>query len=500
MRRKRFGFFIYILMFFTIGESSFYGDEDQIVIGGKEGWSSTSHVENIIYSKGLYGFDSLGLMAQPETKNEDYDLFLSFDGDVSKDFLHFYTISSSNAKYVSKDRAKYGSAALICRATPSAPSLVLTPKENAFFFGNAKMTSFTIEFWLCPEDLRAGSTILKWWSQVLEKNVFMFQNIVVSIVENKLEWSLFNIWRDGYNRGIDVILQSKKPLSLEKWSHHLLTYDDETGLLEYRIDGKIDSIRYMTPSGKESPDVFYSMKGKTATVSIGEGYSGLMDNFAVKNSFSPQSFSDLTAKYVRYNKDGHFISDIIDTGGINSIPKMLSVKMDTKKEATIAFFVRSSNTPYNWTDSQPAWHAIKPNIPITNCKQGRFFQIRANLYPAKDGMFSPTLHSMTLTYDKDVFARPPITLIAKEGDGYVDLEWSRSVDFDVKGYLVFFGERSNEYFLSSSPIDAKDALSMRIYHLTNGKLYFFSVVAYDENGKTCPGEFSKEVCIRPMQK
>ena len=498
MFRKR---FVYILIFFAISFSSFYGDEAEIVIGGKEGWSSVSRIENIIHSKGLYGFDSLTLMAQPETESEDYDLFLSFDGDVSKDFLHFYTISSSNAKYVNKDRAKYGRAALICRAKPSTPSLVLSPKENSFFFGNAKMTSFTIEFWLCPEDLRAGSTILKWWSQVLEKNAFMFQNIAVSIVENRLEWSLFNIWRDEYNRGIDVKIQSKKPLLLEKWSHHLLTYDDETGLLEYRIDGKIDSIRYMTPSGKESSDIYYSMKGKTATVSIGEGYSGLIDNFSVKNSFSPQSLSDLTAKGVRYNKKGgHFISEIVDTGGISSIPKMLHVKMESKKEAAIAFFVRSSNTPYNWTDKWPAWHAIKPNVSITNCKPARYFQIKANLYPTKDGMLSPTLHSMTLTYDKDVFARPPIKLFAKEGDGYIDLEWSRSIDFDVKGYLVFFGERPGEYLLPPSPIDAKDALSMRIYHLTNGKLYFFSVVAYDENGKTCPGEFSEEVCIRPMQR
>lgn len=476
-------------------------DEAVIEFGGQKGWSQLSSIENVTYTQGLYGFKSLELLASPEKSNSSYDLFLSFDGDTSKDYLELYDVVSSKASYVKKEKAKYGTGALLCRADSKEPSMVLSPKSNSFFFGYSKVNSFTIEFWLNPQDLRAGSNILKWWSQILEKKVFMFQNIIVSVVDNKLEWSLFNIWRDDNNNGIDIKVRSNKQLPLEKWTHHLLTFDDETGLLEYRIDGKVDSVRYLTSSNEETNNIFYSMKGKTSKLLIGEGYSGLIDNLVVKNSFSPQGFQEAIGSGVRYNKNGgRVVSHIIDTGGVNSMPKMLDAKMDIEKEATVAFFIRTSNNPYNWTSSYPQWRAVSKKESIFNCQPGRFFQIAFNIYPTKDGSSSPIIHSLTLDYDKDTFAKPPIELIAKEGDGYVDLSWSRSIDFDVKGYLVFFGDREGQYLLPSSPIDAKDSLSIRIYNLENGKLYFFSVVAYDDNGKLNPGEFSKEVWIRPMQR
>ncbi|MGP1438381.1 MAG: LamG-like jellyroll fold domain-containing protein [Treponema sp.] len=481
--------------------SHLFSDEAIIEFGGQKGWKQLSSIENVTYTQGLYGFESLELLASPEKSNESYDLFLSFDGDTSKDYLKLYDVVSSKAIYVKKDKAKYGTGALLCRANAKQPSMILSPKNNSFFFGESKVNSFTIEFWLCPEDLRAGSNILKWWSQILEKKVFMFQNIIVSVVDNRLEWSFFNIWRDNNSKGIDIKVRSNKQLPLEKWTHHLLTFDDETGLLEYRINGKVDSIRYLTPSSKETNKIFYSMKGKTSQLLIGEGYSGLIDNLVVKNSFSPQGFQEAIEKGERYNKDGgRVVSHIIDTGGVNSMPKMLNARMDIEKEASVAFFIRTSNSPYNWTQSYPAWKAVSKNEAIFNCQPGRFFQIAFNMYPTKDGKTSPIIHSLKLDYERDTFAKPPIDLVAKEGDGYVDLSWSRSIDFDVKGYLVFFGDREGQYLLPSSPIDAKDSLSIRIYNLENGKLYFFSVAAYDENGKLNPGEFSKEVWIRPMQR
>ena len=490
-----------VLFIFLVFSLHLTPDEATIEFGGQKGWGQLSSVENVAYTQGLHGFNSLELLASPERTNESYDLFLSFDGDTSKDYLEFYDVLSSKASYVKKEKAKYGTGALLCRANAKEPAMVLSPKNNSFFFGNSKLNSFTIEFWLCPQNLRAGSNILKWWSQILEKKVFMFQNIIVSVVDNKLEWSLFNIWRDSNNKGIDVIVRSSNQLPLEKWTHHLLTFDDETGLLEYRINGKVDSTRYLTPSNEETNRIFYSMKGKTSKLLIGEGYSGLIDNLIVKNSFSPQGFQEAIKTGERYDKNGgRVVSHIIDTGGVNSIPKMLDARMDIEKEATVAFFIRTSNNPYNWTNSFPQWRAVSKKEAIFNCQPGRFFQIAFNIYPTKDGSSSPVIHSLTLDYDRDTFAKPPIELIAKEGDGYVDLSWSRSIDFDVKGYLVFFGDREGQYLLPSSPIDAKDSLSIRIYNLENGKLYFFSVAAYDENGKLNPGEFSKEVWIRPMQR
>ena len=158
-----------VLFIFLVFSFQLNCDDAIIEFGGQKGWNQLSSTENVTYTEGLHGFKSLELLASPEKTNEVCDLFLSFDGDVSKDHLEFYDIASSKAIYVEKGKAKYGRGALLCRANAKQPAMVLSPKNKAFFFGNSKVNSFTIEFWLCPEDLRAGSTILKWWSQILEK-------------------------------------------------------------------------------------------------------------------------------------------------------------------------------------------------------------------------------------------------------------------------------------------------------------------------------------------
>ena len=90
-------------------------------------------------------------------------------------------------------------------------------------------------------------------------------------------------------------------------------------------------------------------------------------------------------------------------------------------------------------------------------------------------------------------------MFAAPKDGSIELSWTPSVDFDVKGYMVYYGERKGEYFSAGSPLNAGNVLSFRVPNLDNGKIYFFAVAAYDDENGTRVGSFSQEVWARPRK-
>lgn len=467
-------------------------------IGGKSGWNSISCSRNIAFRAGRYGFTGIGLSSkEKDTKN--VDMLLTFDKQTSEDSAGFYSVVNPASIYAGHDKSKYGEGALICEALFKEPSIVLKPKENAFFAGGTAVKSFTIEFWLCPENTENGGTVFKWHSSLIDRNSMMYQNIMAQMENNKIEWLFLNIWRRKNNPILDIKLSGKSNLIPGQWSHHLVTYDEDTGLLEYRMNGRSESIIYITETGNENGEILYSMLGVPAEVFIGIGYSGLIDEFKVIRNFEENSLKRISELFEKYEKSGGFFqSEIIDTGGLKSAPKFLYADFDKPAQTDAVFFIRASNSKYNWTTESPAWIPVSHRKKIENVN-GRFFQIACNLYPDESGEQSPTIHSLKLEYEKDTFPVPPLRLFVKPGDGEVELSWTPSIDFDVKGYLVFVGDRKGQYFLKNSPIDAGNSLQLKICNLENGKLYFFSVAAYDDNGIDGAGPLSKEIWARPLR-
>ncbi len=477
-----------------------YAESAVFELGGESGWGLLQYTENIQTSAGKYGNNGICLRSTGSKVTSKTDMYISFDAPTIVEESGAYTVSSSNMHFADDTEAKLGLGAGFCNPHTKKTGLILKPKKNAFFAGGRPVGSFTIEFWIAPSVAENGSVILQWQSSYIEQKALMDQYIIAQILQNKMEWTFSNIWKNQYGKNISIALKSKSHLIPEQWSHHLVSYDEETGLLEYRMNGYSESIVYVTENGRESDDILPSWLGNAADVSVGMHYAGLIDELKVTCQFTdPKSFTERSALFDKYNPNGgRFESLIFDSGGSQSEIQKLNVSLNTPYQTDAVFFVRAGENKYRWTENNPPWKPVKNGEPISALK-GRFFQIAGELYPDADGQKSPLIHSIELKYDKDSLPLPPAHLFAVAHDGCIDLSWTSSADFDVKGYMIYYGNKKGEYFGENSPINVGDVLSYRVPQLKNGRMYFFTIAAYDDELGKRVGNFSREIWIRPRK-
>ena len=490
---------IMFFLFFGAGSAAF-SEKAVFNLGGKTGGNNLLSSKNTKIQSAKFGYGAMGLVSAPAKFSEMTDMYLSFDFSEPVEETGSYTLLSYTTIRSSAKAAKFGEGAALYSTQSKEDGVKLRPGKDSFFAGSSPVHSFTIEFWLKPQIIESGSVILKWWSSLSNKKDTMFQNIIAAVSGSKIEWSFLNIWQDKDNKGLDIKLSGYSNLVPEIWSHHLVTYNEDTGLLEYRVNGKVEAVTYLTDTRKENRQVLFSMLGTEADVTIGSKYSGLIDEFRITKLFSEQGMPwQISALFEKFAPEGGRIeTNLIDTNGNKSAVKMLRAVLDKPDQTDVEFFIRASNNPFNWNNNYPEWKSVRANEKIKNI-EGRYFQLACAIYPDAAGLKSPLVHSISLEYEKDNPPLPPAKVIAKPANGAVMLSWSPSVNFDVKGYLVYFGEQRGEYFAAGSPIDVGNTINFKIEGLKNGKIYFFAVAAYDEENGGHPGDLSQEVWARPLQ-
>lgn len=488
---KRFVFLFFLSLVFL------YCEEAIFELGGNSGWERISYAKNISVTNGKFGKEALSLTSRNLNLDELSDMYLSFDSQPLVDEAKNYSIISSSFLQAEQKNSKYGRGAALCTPQMKTSAVILKPKPKSFFAGGELLSSFTIEFWISPKVTDASSTILKWQSSLNENKKIIYQTILVTLLQNKMEWNLNGIWqKDG--KPLDISVKSKSNILPEKWSHHLLSFDSVTSLLEYRVNGKVEAIEFLTIDRHEGTENLYATLGVGEKVEIGKKYSGYLDELKVKRSATyiddPSYATKLFEKLPVYG--GRFESNIIDTGGNRG--KIYKLITDEYKptQTDILYYIRSSNDRFNWTGEEPKWVEVAPNCELKNF-EGRYFQVAGVLFPDGKAEKSPMINFIKVEYESDPLPYPPNVIYATGLDGAVELNWSPSIDYDTVGYLVYYGERSGEYFYADSPVDVGNVLTYKIEGLKNGRLYFFAITAYDNAGSQNPGSFSKEVWARP---
>ncbi|NLK47168.1 MAG: fibronectin type III domain-containing protein [Treponema sp.] len=466
-----------------------------ITLGGKNGWSNLSVMDAVKFGTGRFGYESILLSNDEHRVTSETDLLISFEDGIIKDAAGNYSVEVNNLDISSK--TIMGNSAGLSNGKEAG--LRLRGSKKSIFGGAGLTGSFVIEFWLCPSIAESGEQFFNWRSSRSVASVPLYQDIRASFFNNQVEWVFNNIFGAGNKVEPEVIITSTDSIIPQKWAHHQIAYDDETGLIEYRIDGKIQSVRYVTSTKRESGEVFNARLGVPADIEICTKYSGLIDEIYISRTSKISTIHDF------YNrKGGRFETQPLMSSGFNSNLTGLQAVYSTPKETDVAFYVRGGDNFYEWTDEYPEWVPVVPGTQIRGVS-GKYFQLAGELYPDGKGGETPSVSEVVLTYTETTPPLPPATIKAYAGNGIVDLSWTSSVDFSVGGYIIYYGEHPGEYLGSVavegvSPVDVGNTLSYRLSGLKNGNIYYFAVAAYSSLDKRIVGVLSKEVYARPLRK
>ena len=526
MRILRIACFTTLLLIACAGAS--FAEEKTVMLGGNAPWPALSSMSGLTHGKGRLGKDALVLSSKlpgdddsagsglvgsgadwtpPDPSAQQpapvgsltpsTDLYLPFDSASDGDKSGHYSVVSSALLRTGASKARRGSGAALCNTAGSG--LVLRGKQGSLFGTKGDSGSFSIEFWMYPTVAESGVEILQWKSSRISTHGPVYQYVRSSMLRNHLEWTFTNIWTTTGGKPIEITVDGRKNLIPNTWSHHEISYDAETGMIEYCVDGSTENVAYATSSGKERGDVYPAVFGAPADLEIAPRFSGLLDEFKITRT--PKSFNTLADRHETLEKypasGGRFESEPIDSKASGSELKSVTIVKSEPEGTGTAFFVRSGDNFYQWTATEPAWIPVKSGEKLEGVT-GKYFQVAGELYPDGTGSRSPSVTSITLKYEEDSPPWPPARVRAVPGNGTVTLSWPASVDYDTAGYLVYYGDHPGEYLAEGSPIDVGNTRTFTVSGLRNGRAYYFSVAAYDASGPRLPGTLSKEAFARPQ--
>jgi hypothetical protein len=530
------------LMGMLLSLPAFAEGEKTLTLGSDEGWGRIARMDGVDARTGLRSKPVLMPVAardppavaeaeRPEREprgasagnaSAALDLALHFDEMDPRryrDAARNYTVNTSAGVYAAPLRWAYsGSGAAVFDKNGDAFVTVKNASPDALLSDNNRIGSFSLEFFLFPRVVENSAEIFLWNAAVTAREN---QFVRASIVRSRVSLIFDGFFRSADNaKAIALRLSSNKTLNPEKYSHHLIRFDRDTGLIEYLVNGMLEDVRYTTENSRESGaanEIYEPHTGKSGQLTIGKGFNGIIDEFNLYAGFVETAD---TARYAA--KPGWIESETIDLGTPGAAAQRLlatggyttgtnanghyagsfgaqngAARTNTAAEtfpgsSAIQFFIRAQDVPYGWEHNE--WRAVQPGAALET--KGRYVQLSAAFYPSADRSGVPYLSSLSLVYKTAEPPAPPAQLFAAAGDGFVDLSWKKNAQPEVGGYLVYIGTKSGEYW-EQSPVDAGNAASLRIEGLKNGILYYFSISAYNRNSQAA-GIFSKEIRARPL--
>ena len=496
MVRKQIYFFSAFCLLFSCLIQPLFG-EQTLVLGGKQGWKGVSYTQNVTIGTGRYGYDSYMLSEQTINPDDSTDLLLTFEnGNVSEETGNYIVDS---AEVFVGDNSARGEKAALSRSETSGIKLTGSPHS---LFGRQGLTdSFSIEFWLCPLASGNGEVVFSWRSSRNLESYSLYQNISATVYGSRMRWDFTNVFDIMSETNSSYMLMGTTPLIPGTWTHHEISFDAETGMLEYKMNGITEDVCFITDSGFERGTVFEAHLGVPATLNICPSYTGWIDNFCIRRNCDKNE----NAAFL-YPEDGGRFETKIFTLGSNGAEVLSVDALATVPEQTwVEYYVRSAESPFDWTETTPEWKAFTPGETLEDV-DGVWFQLAADLYPDGACSISPSVSEFTVTYKEN---EPPVTpydVRAVAGDGYVELSWSGTAGNSMSntaGYIVYYGKRPGEYLGNdaaegSSPIYVGKKTSIKITGLENGKIYYFAVAGVSASSPQIIGQLSQEVYARPM--
>ncbi len=485
--------------------NSVFAESKQIVLGGKSGWPVFQYENNITTGKGRFGYDCIELATNSFVFDDYTDLLIDFENPQNPISAGDYDIVSNGLK--TSTQALMEKSAGLSR---NIGGLNVLGHPGTFFGSEGLMGSFSIEFWLCPSIAENGEVILNWESSKNVRGHLVYQLLNCLFDGGHLDWTISNLF-DGYtnskNGDGEIHLKGSSTIIPDTWSYHCLSYDCESGILEYLVNGVTEDIIYITSNGKEDGEISLIIMGTPSQLEICNEYTGKIDDIRIlRRPYSPPDYQSAEVggaleRMIYQPCGGRFETKpiVVSTG---SILNKLTAEMSEPAQTEVCFFVRSGDNYFNWTDSYPEWKPVESGELIKDIS-GMYFQVACELYPDGNGSKTPSVTQLTLDFTELPLPLPPFTVKAQAGNGSVTLKWNYSVDETAGGYYIYYGNRPGEYLgrfavEGDSPINAGNVTSFTLTGLENGKIYYFAIAAWSMYDDRIIGPMSKEVFARPM--
>ncbi len=476
-------------------------------LGNKSGWNGLSKEYHITQADGKEGCAAWAIAERELEVTATTDILLDFDSGRLVDDAGNYNVAAVSGDHmlIVEQSHSHGKAALF----RGEGGLVLKGTNRALFGKQGLAGSFTIGFWLNPAVVDSGEQIFAWRSSRNLANYSLYQMINADFESNHMTWLFTNVFDTYSDENHTVQLEGKSVLVPEEWSFHQLVYDADSGLLEYSVNGRLEDMCYVTDTGRESGTMYPARLGVVADVTLCSRYAGYLDDFCILREAvnTAERQADLFDRY--YADGGIFVTrqfEVSENGiKINSI----TVTANLPEQTDTSYYIRWSNQPYGWTETEPEWHQFTSGQNIASLQSGynSYFQIKGCLFTDGTGSYSPVVSGFDINYENRERPFAPYNIRAVSGNGSVTLSWKdsptgASSSEKIGGYLVYYGERPGEYLGTCalegvSPVDCGNLSTVTITGLQNGKMYYFAVCAYSGEKPVVYGPLSSEVYARP---
>jgi hypothetical protein len=468
----------------------------EIVLGREDRWQDVSFSEHLLLVKGRWGRQDLVLQDAEYRISRQTDMLVHFNGHPVQDRAGHYEVEEEDLLLSRRVSVLGGGSGGF---NGGNRGLRLVPNPRAVFYQGNWLRDFSIEFWLYPALLSDGEQILLWQGARWNGGTVVPQELRCSVRDRALVWVFDNLFTGALGQKTSIELQGLPVLVPGDWHHHLLRYDSRLGLLEYMVDGVPEAIAYTTDSLREGGAVLLPFVGDAGPgqVRVGAGFTGFIDELRVCRAFVEEPNLD------RYSSEvGVYASRAFDLGYTGTKLERIDAVYRTPGDSAVYFYYRMTDRADADTSDIP-WTQFEAGQPLTG-SNGRYLQVMVELYPDGSRRQSPEVSELRLVYEQDLPPAPPTGLYAEAGDGKVTLYWNPVNEEDLQGYFIYYGSLPGHYHgrdsdLGPSPIDVGRVSQVEVTGLSNSKLYYFAVVAYDDTDPPHRSLFSREVSARPSR-
>ncbi len=472
---------VIIILFTTLG---LYSQESVISIGENDLWNNVQ-ITNLSLVEGKRGFLDLTNSDSEYKPDKFSDIILHLNKPEQYDSTGNYTFLNQ-VSYLNSYESMGGGSAYFDGSDP----LIFEAGRNALFSPSTLWGDFSLEFRLLPATLKEGSTIILWKGLQKKENHLVAQEIRCTVSNRQLVWDFENFFMNPDNTLRRISLTGDK-LIPGIWSHHMISFDSETGLLEYKINNVPADNTYTSKNERESLEFNVPLIGNQQSfpIELGENFSGLIDEFRISKKIIDSPVLH------RFSTTGYLESEIIDFHTPNSLLKSIDTESSIPGNTSIRHQYAISNEKFELLGPNILWVDFEPSESLS--KYGRFIKIRSQLFSETATEVAPVLSNIIIKYKEANAPSPPLNISVQKIENNVIISWDKSIDPEIIGYLVYYGEEPGKYFSIDSPIDSGLENSVILNGLSMNTHYYIAVTSYKSLQPRLESLFSREVSIIP---